>query len=327
MKLSIVTTMYYSAPYIEEFYTRIRSEANRITSDFEIIFVNDGSPDQSLDIAISLYEQDEQVRIIDLSRNFGHHKAMMAGLDHASGDLVFLLDCDLEEKPELLGTFYEQLIQTGADVVYGVQQRRKGSFFERISGDIFFMIFNLLSTSPIPDNVTTVRLMSQRYVKSLLLHQERETIISGLWVITGYSQLALPIHKHNKGKSTYSLRRKIAHLVNSITAFSNKPLLFIFYLGCCILLFSTMAAGYLAIRRIFFGVLLEGWPSVIVSIWMIGGLTIFSLGVIGIYLAKIFIEVKQRPYTIIRQHYDHSAARESFAMLDTHLEKARGNDI
>ncbi|MGH9548808.1 MAG: glycosyltransferase family 2 protein, partial [Terriglobales bacterium] len=126
MDLSIVTTLYASAPYLEEFYARTCVVAERVTSDFEIILVNDGSPDNSLEIALSLYRKDARVRIVDLSRNFGHHKAMMTGLAHARGDMVFLLDSDLEEEPELLNTFYEKLQQTGADVVFGVQQKRKG---------------------------------------------------------------------------------------------------------------------------------------------------------------------------------------------------------
>jgi putative glycosyltransferase len=327
MELSIVTTMYQSAPYLKEFYTRMSIQAQNITDEFEIIFVNDGSPDQSLDIAVLLYEQDEHVKIIDLSRNFGHHKAMMTGLEYACGNIVFLIDCDLEESPELLQVFYDRLIQSDVDVVYGVQQKRKGKFLERISGEIFFKLFNLLSTNPIPANLTTVRLMSQRYVKSLLMHQERETIISGLWTITGYKQVALIIEKNSKGHTTYSFQRKITHFVNSITSFSNKPLLFIFYLGCIILILSTISACYLAIRRILFGVLLEGWSSLIVSIWMIGGMMIFSIGVIGIYLAKIFIEVKQRPYTIIKDHYDRSSRQDDLILVDNHSQNKKVGEI
>lgn len=304
MDLSIVTTLYYSAPYLEEFYARIRAEAEKITGDYEIIFVNDSSPDNSLDIAISLYERDSKVRVIDLSRNFGHHKAMMTGLAHARGELVFLIDCDLEEKPELLSDFYNEFKSSDADVVYGMQQTRKGRFLERVSGQLFFSLFNLLSNYPLPPNLITVRLMSRRYVTSLVAHQERETIIAGLWVITGFKQTSLIVHKASKGSSTYNLTRKIAVFVNSVTSFSDRPLIFIFYLGCVIVFLSSIAALDLIVRRIFFSVFLAGWPSLIVSVWLLGGLTIFCLGVIGIYLSKIFMETKQRPYTVIRQIYE-----------------------
>src|ERR1700682_3141331 len=133
MDLSIVTTLYCSASYLEECYARVREVAEKVSSDLEIILVNDGSPDDSLEIALTLHQRDRRIRIIDLSRNFGHHKAMMTGLSHARGEAVFLVDSDLEEDPELLETFYDVLKATGADVVFGVQQKRKGKLFERVS--------------------------------------------------------------------------------------------------------------------------------------------------------------------------------------------------
>jgi putative glycosyltransferase len=310
MDLSIVTTLYSSAPYLEEFYARSCAVAEKLTSDFEIILVNDGSPDNSLDIARTLHQEDKRIRVVDLSRNFGHHKAMMTGLAHARGEIVFLLDSDLEEEPELLIRFHEELKASGADVVFGVQEKRKGRMFEQVSGALYFKVFNLLSTHPIPANHLTARLMTQRYVAALMEHREREFVISGLWTLTGFNQRSIVVTKHHKGVSSYGLRQKIAHLVNSITSFSSKPLVLIFYIGCLILLGSSIAAIDLMIRKILFGTLLEGWASLIVSIWLLGGLTIFCLGVIGIYLSKIFIEVKQRPYTIVRKVYEYPAAAE-----------------
>jgi putative glycosyltransferase len=302
--LSIVTTLYASAPYLEEFYSRTCVVAERVTSDFEIILVNDGSPDNSLEIALSIYHKDPRVRVIDLSRNFGHHKAMMTGLMHARGDLVFLVDSDLEEEPELLEHFYQELEAKGADVVYGIQQKRKGRLLERISGAIYFGTFNILSTYPIPKNHVTARLMTERYVAALLEHREREFVISGLWTLTGFKQVPVFVKKHSRGTSSYSLGRKISHFVNAVTSFSSKPLVLIFYLGSILILVSSVAAFDLIIRRLFFGVMLQGWASLIVSVWLLGGITIFCLGVIAIYLSKIFIEVKQRPYTIIREVYE-----------------------
>jgi putative glycosyltransferase len=305
MDLSIVTTAYCSAPHLEEFHRRCRAAAEKITNDFEIIIVNDGSPDNSLEIAISIFQKDPRVRVIDLSRNFGHHQALMTGLAHSCGDLVFLLDSDLEEEPELLETFYRKLSTTRADVVFGVQERRKGKFFERVSGFLFVKVFNALSSHSLPANFITARLMNRRYVSALLQHREREVLLAGLWVLTGFTQIPVTVKKHFKGSSTYTTRRKIGHAVNAVTSFSNKPLVLIFYLGCVILFLSSIAALYLIVRKIFFGALLLGWASLIVSIWMLGGMTIFCLGIIGIYLAKIFIEVKQRPYSIVKDIYEH----------------------
>ena len=305
MDLSIVTSAFYSAPHLEEFWVRSCAAAEKITDSFEIIIVNDGSPDNSLEVARALVAKDPRVRVIDLSRNFGHHKALMTGLAHSCGDLVFLLDSDLEEDPELLERFYRELKATAADVVFGTQEKRKGNLFERLSGFLFFKIFNALSSHPVPTNEVTARLMNRKYVSALLQHREREMLLAGLWVLTGFTQVPLTVTKHCKSSTTYSLRMKIAQAVNAVTSFSNKPLVFIFYLGSGILCLSTGAALYLVIRRIFFDTLLLGWASLIVSIWMLGGLTICCLGIIGIYLAKIFIEVKQRPYTIVKDIYEH----------------------
>jgi putative glycosyltransferase len=310
MKLSVVATLYYSAPHLREFYARACVAAEQITNDFEIVLVNDGSPDNSLEVALSLFRADPRVRIVDLSRNFGHHKAIMTGLIHARGELVFLVDSDLEEEPELLRSFYDSLKGGNADVVYGVQTKRKGKAFERVSGALYFKLFNLLSTDAIPANHLTARLMTRRYVEALVQYKEREFVLSGLWVLTGFEQIPVSVHKHAKSSSTYTFRRKMSHLINAITSFSNKPLILISYLGCAISLVAAIAAIYLIIRKIFWGALLGGWASLIVSIWLLGGLTIFSVGVIGIYLAKIFVEVKQRPYAIVKHLYEQDSLGE-----------------
>jgi putative glycosyltransferase len=304
MELSIVTTLYHSAPYLRQFYARCCAAAQVITPDFEIVFVNDGSPDEALALAVELYQHDPRVRVIDLSCNFGHHKAMMTGLAHARGDLVFLIDCDLEVSPEVLGAFYERLRSSRSDVVYGVQEARQGPLLDRLFGQLFYVVFNWLSPIPLPRNLLTTRLMTHRYVSALVAHQEREVLIAGLWAITGFKQESLAVHKAFKGHSHYSLWRKVDIIVNAVTSFSNKPLVLVFYVGGVISLLAGLAAMYLVVRRIFWGVLLQGWPSLIVSVWLLGGLTILSLGIIGIYLSKVFIETKQRPYTIIRHLYE-----------------------
>lgn len=327
MHLSIVTTLYCSAPYLEEFYARVCVAAEKVASTFEIILVNDGSPDNSLEIALSLYRKDKRLKIVNLSRNFGHHKALMTGLEHACGELVFLIDSDLEEEPELLEKFYDELETSGADVIFGVQQKRKGNIIERISGSLFFKIFNLLSTHRIPANHLTARLMTRNYVAALLRHREREFVMSGLWVLTGFNQIPTAVRKHHRKGSTYGLRKKISHLVNAITSFSSKPLVLIFYLGCFIMLASSVAAIDMIVRRVMLGTRIQGWASLIVSIWLLGGLTIFCLGVIGIYLSKIFIEVKQRPYTIVKDVFEGELPRYSELTLDSEQVTREGTNV
>ncbi|MDJ0702257.1 MAG: glycosyltransferase family 2 protein [Leptolyngbyaceae cyanobacterium MO_188.B28] len=305
MKLSIVTTMYCSTPYLQEFYDRIKAEAETVTDDYEIIFVNDGSPDNSLETAVSLYKIDPKVRVLDLSRNFGHHKAMMTGLAHARGKLVFLIDCDLEEDPDLLGLFYQKRIELNCDVVYGVQKNRKGSWIEQITGEIYYWLLRKLSGINFPKNVITARLMTRRYVKSLLRHRERELTIAALWHITGYEQFPIYITKYSKGKTTYNFFKKLSVFVNSIVSFSDRPLMIIFYTGLIISIISAFFIIDILIQKLVFNIGLVGWPSLIVSIWFVGGLIICFLGIIGIYISKIFIETKRRPYSIIREIYQY----------------------
>ena len=309
MHLSVVTTLFHSAAHLDEFYTRATRAARLVASDYEIILVHDGSPDNSLEIALKIHERDSHVRVIDLARNFGHHKAMMTGLEHARGDLVFLLDSDLEEEPEWIGEFHRTLREEHADVVYGVQSRRKGRLFERFSGAVYFALFNKLLDYPLPRNVVTARLMTRRYVRSLVQHRDKEICMAGLWVITGFRQIPLIVRKLSRGGTTYSTRKRISVLVNSVTSFSNRPLIYIFYLGCAIMALAGMAGLYLVFRALALGSGVPGWPSLIVSIWFLGGLTIFCLGVIGIYLAKVFMETKDRPYTIVRAEYTRTRER------------------
>ncbi|MFD2643983.1 glycosyltransferase family 2 protein [Pseudomonas japonica] len=304
MKLSIVATLYKSASFLAEFHRRASAAAVAYAGDdYELILVNDGSPDDSLALAMALADADPRVVVVDLSRNFGHHKAMMTGLAHSTADLVFLIDSDLEEDPEWLSPFADALAQGQADVVYGVQEARKGGLFERWSGSWFWSMFNALTDMSLTPNIVTARLMTRRYVDALVRHEEREVFMAGLWHITGFKQIPFVVHKLSRGASTYTLRHKIALLVNSITSFSNKPLTAIFYIGAFISALALAANVYLVLNWLFFSRTLSGWTSLMASIWLIGGMLISSVGVIGIYLSKIFSEVKQRPYSIVRQIY------------------------
>jgi putative glycosyltransferase len=298
--LSIVTSMYESARFLEEFHARCTAAAATLTDAFELVFVNDGSPDDSLGVALSLHRRDPRVRVIDLSRNFGHHKALMTGLARARGELVFLIDCDLEENPSWLLTFHEALRRSGSDVVYGVQRQRKGHWIERVAGQLFFSVFNRLLMTPIPPNVVTARLMTRRYVQALVSHEEREVCLAGLWASTGFEQTPVTIEKSSRGDSTYSIRKRVSVFVNAITSFSNRPLIFIFQIGMAVMGLSIAAGLFLLYKSMTAGIGVPGWASVMVSIWFLGGLTIFCVGVIGIYLAKVFTETKHRPYTIVR---------------------------
>jgi putative glycosyltransferase len=304
MKLSIVATLYQSAPYIEEFCRRAGNAARQLVdTDYEIVLVNDGSPDNSLNLAIQLTQSDPHIILVDLSRNFGHHKAMMTGLMYARGEYVFLIDSDLEEEPEWLVRFSERIKQERCDVVYGVQEQRKGGIIERWSGQWFYRFFRVLTGLTLPENIVTARLMTRRYVDALLRHDEREVFLAGLWYITGFDQCPQTVNKHSTSETTYTFRHKISILVNSITSFSNVPLKSIFYIGIAISFAASFYIAYLIIYWFFLAKPMSGWTSVMASIWLLGGLVISFIGVIGIYLSKIFSETKRRPYTIVRQIY------------------------
>ena len=304
MKLSVVATLYQSASYIEEFCRRTEDVAMSLVGDaYEIVLVNDGSPDDSLRVALQLRQSHPQLTVVDLSRNFGHHKAMMTGLAHASGDRVFLIDSDLEEEPEWLLNFTERMGQERCDVVYGVQVQRKGSWFERWSGEWFYALFHALTGLTLPKNVVTARLMTRRYVEALLRHDEREVFMAGLWHITGFDQRAHAVTKKSTSETTYTFRRKFALLINSVTSFSSAPLVAIFYFGICISLLAGTGTLYLIVNWLFLARPLSGWTSVMMSIWLLGGLIISFIGIIGIYLSKVFSETKRRPYSIVRQVY------------------------
>ncbi|OAJ96175.1 glycosyltransferase family 2 protein [Vibrio bivalvicida] len=306
MKLSIVTTLYNSCAYILEFHQRVSIEAQKITEQYEVIFVDDGSPDDSLDVAIQLSNEDERVKVIELSRNFGHHKAMMTGLSHAKGELVFLIDSDLEEEPELLGCFYSEMNRdkNDLDVLYGVQYKRKGGLFEKISGQLFYSTLNYLTDLNMSENMVTARLMKKDYVNALVSHDEREIFIAGLWQITGFNQKAVAIKKHSSSETTYSLRHKLSILENSIVSFSNKPLKLIFHTGLWISVISFIYILYIVYKNLFHSISIEGWSSLIASIWFLGGLIILFVGMLGIYMSKIYTESKRRPYSIIRRVYE-----------------------
>lgn len=298
--LSIVTTLYNSATTIEEFCRRATAAAEVVTPNFEIVIVDDGSPDASLAIAARLALADSRLKVVELSRNFGHHKALMTGLQYASGEYCFLIDSDLEEAPELIARFWETLHSSKMDVVYGFQTARAGSLGRRVSGALAYFLINALIPQRIPFNHITVRLMRRAYVDSLLLHREQQTVIGGLWVITGYKQLGIPVDKLRRDGSEYSLWRRWHALIDSITSFSEVPLVAIFYLGIFISMLALVVGIVLIAIKLMRGQEVEGWISVMLSVWFLGGLAILCIGTTGIYVSKIFIETKRRPYTIVR---------------------------
>lgn len=300
--LSVVTMLYRSEAWLPDFHRRMKAAAESLTSAYEIVYVNDGSPDASASAVRAIQETDPRVVLVDLSRNFGHHQAAVAGLSQARGRRVFIIDVDLEEQPEWLSRFAAEHDRTGADVVFGVSAVRRGPAFRRQTGAWFWRLFNALSDVKVPANPCTIRLMSRRYVDALLRMPEKNLFLAGSYAWVGFEQVAVPVEKLVRPtRSSYTLRRLLTLFLDAVTSFTSYPLRLIFVSGIFIsftsilmgtLLFAWKVAEPEAVAL--------GWSSIIVSIWFLGGLTIAFLGVIGIYLSKVFLEAKDRPLYVVR---------------------------
>lgn len=305
MRLSIVTTLYRSAPFLDQFYRRVSATAKQEFGDaYEIVFVNDGSPDNSLQLALRLQADDTHIKIVDLSRNFGHHAAIVAGLANCSGELIFLIDCDLEEQPEWLALFVAKIKECGVDVVYGIQQERVSSRISNMFGEMFWAALNVMSSVRIPQSPMTCRLMTRRYVDSLLNVGDRVLYLAGVFAWTGFSQVSIPLKKVPRPRaysSSYNLSRKLIQVADSFSSFSVAPLSLIFLAGLLTWLGSVLFGLILLIEKLLHPeMVLSGFTSIMLSIWFLGGATILVLGILGLYVAKIFQEVKRRPLYIVR---------------------------
>ncbi|WRH63278.1 MAG: glycosyltransferase family 2 protein [Fuscovulum sp.] len=302
--LSIVATMYRSEAFIEEFCDRISRSAAAITPDFEIILVNDGSPDASLDRAKAVANQNPAVVVVDLSRNFGHHAAILAGLENAEGNWIYLTDIDLEEQPEWLADFWNIAQTEGHDVVFGIQKQRIGSAMGNFAGSAFWWVLNASSTVTIPANQMTCRIFSKRYRDALLSVGDKVIYLGALFPWVGFSQKALELVKTPRRagtSSTYNLTRKLRQTIDSLTSFTASPLVSFFFLGLAIWIGSMLYGAWLvSVRLIWPNEILSGFTAIMFSIWFLGGLLLLGIGVVGLYVSKLFQEVKARPRFIIR---------------------------
>lgn len=302
--LSIVTTMFKSENFIEEFYEKVCLSANKIVGDeFELIFVDDGSPDKSLSIALGICQRDSRVSVVELSRNYGHHKAIVAGLSQATGTNVFLIDCDLEEEPCLLEDFYNELNRyKDMDVVYGITSGRDHTLLNRIFGRIFYWLFNFLSDEVrISPNLCTARLMKIEYVKQLVKHCSHEFFFAPAAELTGYKQVPITIDKTFKKTTSYSFARRFHLFVRSIFASSSTPLFSVFYSGIFLTIVAMTSGLFVVYKKLAYGINIEGWVSTTVISLFTSGISMSFSGVIAIYIYLIFKETKRTPFFTIRE--------------------------
>lgn len=309
--LSILTSLYNSESYIEEFYQRSIQSAEKFFNDIEFIIVNDASPDNSLNVFKKLQLRDHRIKIIDLAINAGHHKALITGLKYVTKEYIWLIDIDLEEEPEWLEIFFKDFKKNNVDVIYGVQKKRKGDLFEKISGKIFFSLMNLFSEIKFQENATTARLMSRRYVDTLSQFTESSPILVGLWTLAGFDQKPFFVEKLSKSKTTYTLRKKLSLAIEAIFSYTKLPIFIIAFIGIFSLCTSISVLLYLLINFLKNPYILAGWTSTIASIWFFGGLITSSVSFLAVYNSKIYVEVKRRPYSIIKNIYSFSESKKT----------------
>lgn len=301
-QLSIVTSTYRSEGTIEAFLQRVLTVAPSLADCVELVVVDDGSPDRSAEIVRSFADRDSRIVLVQLSRNFGHHRALITGLEHAQGDVVYLIDSDLEEEPEHLTDMLRSMRKEEADVVYGVQRARRGDLIERVSGQIFYSAFSLLSEVDLPRNVATMRVMTRRYVRSFLQFRDRNPVLVPLGLLAGYRQVAYQFEKKSSSETTYSIPRRFSLLLLALTSFSGRPLLLIFWMS----LFLSVASflyGLFVIVRALTGVVQDGWSSLMAATVFFFSLNALLIGTLGLYIKLILEEVKDRPRTVVQEVY------------------------
>jgi len=305
--LSIVTTLYKSERFLDSFVAQCHVAMAEIKCEnYEIVFVNDGSPDNSLQKVLKIKETNDHIVAVDLSRNFGHHYAIMAGLNNASGDYIFLIDCDLEVPPTQIPTFYTKFMSTeNCDVVFGVQEVRKGSFIERTVGGLFYNFFNSLTDTRIPENLLTERLMSRRYVDELIKMGDKNIFMAGMMQWVGFKQVPITIKKgQREGKSTYTLGKRISLSMQAITSFSSYPLVMLFKIGFFISVLSILTGIYFIVNKLINPeVVLSGFTFLIVALLFSVGVIVSSIGILGIYIDKLFNQTKNRQTFIVKDIY------------------------
>ncbi len=305
-KISVIISSYNEEKTIPYFYEEM--EKVRINDfkqiQFEYIFVDDGSSDNTLNIIKDLAKKDEKVKFISFSRNFGKESAMLAGLEASTGELVTLMDADLQDPPKMLKKMYNTMKNEGYDVVGTRRITRKGepkirSFFARI----FYKFINKISDIEMVDGARDYRLMTRQVVDSILMLKEYNRYSKGLWSFVGFKIKWLEYENVERvaGETKWSFWKLFKYAVEGITAFSTAPLILSSFIGVLFCLIAFILIIVIIIKTLVIGDPTSGWPSLVCIIFFVSGIQLFSLGIIGQYLSKTYLEVKRRPIYIIKE--------------------------
>lgn len=319
--LAIVVPCYCEEAVVEETARRLTAVVDRLVASGDadarshILFVNDGSTDRTWALIEQLHRQNRRVDGLNLAANVGHQAALLAGLDVAAGrsDAVVSIDADLQDDPDVIPQMVAAY-RAGADVVFGVRRSRAtDSRFKRVTALAFYRLMNALGT-PTVYNHADFRLLSRRAARQLCRYRERNLFLRGIVPLIGYPSAKVYYDRAERfaGESKYPLRRMVNFAIDGITSFSVRPVRFVFALGCVFVLIALVAAGFV-LWSWMKGTLVQGWASLFLSMWFIGGCVLMALGVIGEYIGKIYIEVKDRPrYNVERTlfHDEEDTRRE-----------------
>lgn len=293
--------MYKAQNCIDELYKRLVRVLPKISNDFEIIFVNDASPDQSWGEIKKICLSDRRAKAINFSRNFGQHRAITAGLNYSSGDCVVVMDCDLQDRPEDILKLYEKL-GLGYDVVFGQRNRRKDPFFKKISSRLFYRIYDYFTDSSFDSSVANFSISKKEVIENFrkLEEQNRSFPLFIKWIGFKIGFVEVAHSKRFSGKTSYTFSKLVNLAMDSIVSQSNKPLMLSIKGGFALSILSLLGAVALVLMHMFLSISVEGWTSIIVSIFFVSGLVLANLGIIGLYIGKVFDETKRRPLYIIR---------------------------
>jgi len=298
--LSVVIPVYISQETLRELSNRLNTALSLVSANYEIILVNDASPDASWQIIQELAREDKRVRGINLSRNFGQHYAITAGLDYVRGDWVVVMDCDLQDIPEEIPKLYHKA-QEGYDIVVGRRANRQDGFFKKMGSKLFYKVFAYLTGTKVNHSIYNFGIYARKVIQSItsLKEQNRSFGLFALWV--GFRRIEVDIEhaRRPNGKSSYTSKRLVRLAMDSIVAHSNKLLRLSIKFGIFLSFSSLFYSLWLTLKYFIWASPVPGWTSLMVSIYFTTGLIIGSVGIVGLYLGKIFDEVKGRPLYII----------------------------
>jgi dolichol-phosphate mannosyltransferase len=299
--VSLVVPVFNEEAVIDAFYERAtRALASLEGFSYELVFVDDGSRDGTYERLARFAAEDRHVRVLKFSRNFGHQIAITAGIDHAAGDCVVIIDADLQDPPEVVASMVEQWRQ-GFDVVYGVRSDRAGETrLKLMTASAFYRLLGRLTSIAIPANVGDFRLISRRVVNQLRLLKEKDRFVRGLVSWVGFKQIGVTYHRDSRyaGGTKYPFRRMLTFAFDGITSFSTLPLKFATWTGYITAVFAVLYLVYVLVAKVL-GQTVQGWTTIMVAMLFLGSVQLICLGILGEYLGRVFNEVKPRPMYVI----------------------------